>query len=259
MSSACHSEEVTKPVEFKRFVPSQDLSGSMIPMTGQDEVKREAKKRMEQELLFAEYQKRLIGKSQFDYPPVEENLEEECVELVEREDRFLCYYNESSALDAINNTNNKDAQGKITTNGTNGKVIQLTMGNQIMTPATNSSLKWVFSASIQFSLKREMIDDVSASADLLCDDDAPRRIDQIEQKGDDDDDDDNDDDVVTEEGVEIVPFSSSNDVMEDLDNDDDNVAVLYLKDDDTSGSCCNSIATEECSDVLKAEPLDAID
>ena len=47
--------------------------------------------------------------------------------------------------------------------------------------------------------------------------------------------------------------------MEDLDNDDDNVAVLYLKDDDTSGSCCNSIATEECSDVLKAEPLDAID
>jgi hypothetical protein len=229
----------------------------MIPMIGQDEVKREARKRMEQELLFAEYQQRVSGKSQSDDSPEEDNFEEG-VELIESEDRMVCYYKESPELDAVNKENDEDAQrDKISTNGTNGKAIQLTMGNQITTPTTKTSSKWVFSASIEFSLKREMIDDVPASADLLCDDDASRMIDQIEQISDNDDDDD-DDDVVTEEGVEIVPFSSSNEVMEDLDNDDDNVAVLYLK-DDTSDSCCNSIATEECSDVLKAEPLDAID
>ena len=159
-SARCSEQILSQPVEFKRFVPSQDLSGSMIPMTGQDVAKLEVRKRIEQERLYAEYQKRLSGKSQSALACEEDNLDEG-VELIGNEDRMVCYYNESSGVDALTKSAEDAPQGKITTkSGSSGTAIQLSMGNQITNPASTSASKWIFSASIQLSLTKATVDDV---------------------------------------------------------------------------------------------------
>lgn len=235
-SARCSEQIISQPVEFKRFVPSQDLSGCMIPMTGQDVAKLEARKRIEQERLYAEYQKRLSGKSQSALACEEDNLDEG-VELIGNEDRMVCYYNESSGVDALTKSAEDAPQGKITTkSGSSGTAIQLSMGNQITNPASISASKWVFSASIQLSLTKAPVDDVPTPVSLLRDDDNGR----IEQTDDDEEEaeeEQKENDFAAEEGVEIVPLSRSNDISMEieeppskLDNDADNdVAVLYVK------------------------------
>ena len=234
-SARCSEQIISQPVEFKRFVPSQDLSGCMIPMTGQDVAKLEARKRIEQERLYAEYQKRLSGKSQSALACEEDNLDEG-VELIGNEDRMVCYYNESSGVDALTKSAEDAPQGKITTkSGSSGTAIQLSMGNQITNPASTSASKWIFSASIQLSLTKATVDDVPTPIPLLCDDENGR----IEQTDDDKEKalEEQKEDFAAEEGVEIVPFSSSNNISmgieeptSKLDNDADNdVAVLFVK------------------------------
>ena len=243
VSSASHHSEVQScPVEFKRFVPSQDLSGPMIPMTGQETAKSKSRKRLEQELLLAEYKKRLSGTSQSELASDEDNVEKG-IELFASEDRVVCYVDESSELDTLNKHAEDAPQDSITATNANCKAIQLTMGNQMATPATATSSKWVFSASIQFSLKRETIDGASSHVARLHHD-ASLNHQRMEEK-----DDDIDDDVVEEEGVEIVPFRNSNDeIMTEIDqtplNDDsDNVAVMYVKEGTSCGLWCEDISS----------------
>jgi hypothetical protein len=254
VSSACHHSEVEAyPIEFKRFVPSQDLSGPMIPMTGQETAKSKSRKRLEQELLFAEYQKRLSGTSQSELASDECNVEKG-IELFASEDRVVCYVDECSELDTLNKHSENAPQDSITATNANCKAIQLTMGNQMVTPAIATSSKWVFSASIQFSLKREPI---ASSHVALLHDDASLNHRRIEEK-----DNDIDDDVVDEEGVEIVPLSISNDdiITESdqtpLNDDGDNDAVVYVK-ESTSGKSYEDISSGD--QVSPRDPLDAID
>ncbi len=250
VSSAYHHSEVeTYPIQFKRFVPSQSLSGSMIPMTGQETAKSKARKRLEQELLFAEYQKRLSGTSEQSELASDEDNVEEGIELFASEDRVVCY-------DTLNKHGKDVPQDSITNTNANCKAIQLTMGNQLVTPTAASS-KWVFSASIQFSMKRETVDGASSHVALLNDDASLNRK-RIEEK-----EDDIVDDVVEEEGVEILQFSMSNDdIMTDIDqtplNDDgDDVAVMYVKEGNSGELRSEDISSGDHD--LPREPLDAID
>ena len=222
MSSACHSREQIKPV---KFIPCQDLSGSMIPMTCQDVAKSQARKRKERELLVGEYQKRLSDKAQSKISPEEDNLDEG-VELIGSEDRYVCYSSESAEL-CILNQEKRDITDAINS-GNNSTAIQLTMGNQLQFTTSNklapAKSKWVFSASLQLSLKQEMIEEVPAAA--LCDD-TTSSYGRIEYC----------DDMIAEEGVEIVPLGSSADdgmteheLLSTLQGEDDiNTTVLFVK------------------------------
>lgn len=237
VSSACICGGDVNQVELKRFVPSQDLSGSMIPTTGQHIGKGQARRRMKQELLFAEYNKRLNDTSQSELAQDKTNVDEG-VELFEREDRMVYHINESSELDAP-----KAGDGTrdlITNTDTNCKAIQLTMNNQMTAPVNTTSSKWVFSASIQFSLKKETIDCASSHVALLVDEDTSGRTIQ--------NDDDHDDEIVAGEGVEIVPLISSRDDEEcDQSCDGANVAVVYVKEGIGGDLCCGNAGYSDLS------------
>lgn len=256
-SSACNCGGDINQVELKRFVPSQDLSGSMIPTTGQDIVKGHARTKMKQELLFAEYKKRLNDTSQSELAIAHDKTNvDEGVELFEREDRMVCHINESSELDAP--TAKDGTRDLITTTDTNCKAIQLTMSNQMTAPVNTTSSKWVFSASIQLSLKKETIGDESSHIALLLEEDTSLNGRMIQN------DDAHDDEIVAEEGVEIVPLIGSNDDVKEcnqspskLDCDGDNIAVLYVNEGTTSAGlfCDNAGDSDLSKDSMDTESL----
>ena len=64
-----HSEE---EIKVDRFVPSQDLSGDMIPMTGQDVVASRLKKQKEKEGLLGRYTKMAHATTSRESVPEEE-------------------------------------------------------------------------------------------------------------------------------------------------------------------------------------------
>ena len=223
------SEEEVKTV---KFIPSQELSGAMIPITD-DTIRSKSRKQKERDTLVNQYRRRVTDRKVIDSATKDDELDEG-YELIGIEDRVVCLHSslaEVGALDAAK----MEATHKISKLGGDvvgaGKEIQLAMESQLQ-PHDASKSKWVFSASIKLSLRKETIEGGSGTP-AICDDTTAICADttsdgMIEQM-----------DGIAEEGVEIVPFlgsfnddnagSVSHALVESSGND--HVLVFYFKDE----------------------------
>ena len=222
-----HSEE---EIKVDRFVPSQDLSGDMIPMTGQDVVASQLKKQKEKEGLLGMYKKMAHATTSQESVPEEEL--DEGFELIGSENRIVCMHSESSgeadeksSTELVTTTSNSERDIIIS-----DKAIQLASENQLQ-PLNSSKSKWVFSASIQLSLRKETVEENPTPALSYG-----KKKGLIKQTSE-----------LAEQGVEVVPLLGSDDdgtaqpdAQSRLEDDtDDHVSVLYVK-DDTKHSINNS-------------------
>lgn len=213
--SSCEPYYAEKEVRAVKFVPAQDLSGCMIPMTGQDAAESQLRKRREQERLFGLYQNMVDDTTQSTEPVPEEDDLDESFELVGTEDRVVCLHSESSDVGTHELTMTTQENLSVRRNSSDrdivvsDKAIQLALGNQLLPHGIERSptSKWVFSASIQLSLRKEAIKEEDQTT-ALCDE-ASNLIEDA--------------DAVAEEGVEIVPFLSSDACIAN----DSHVSVYY--------------------------------
>ena len=228
-----HSEEI----KVDRFVPSQDLSGDMIPMTGQDVVASQLKKQKEKEGLLGMYKKMARVTTSNESVPEEEL--DEGFELIGSENRVVCMHSESSgeadekgSTELATTTSNSERDIIIS-----DKAIQLASENQLQ-PLNSSKSKWVFSASIQLSLRKETVEENPTPALSYG-----KKKGLIKQTSE-----------LAEQGVEVVPLLGSDDdstaqpdAQSRLEDDtDDHVSVLYVKDDskhsmnNSNDAACNN-------------------
>jgi len=218
-----HSEEEIKT--FK-FVPSQDLTGTMIPMTGQDAAESESRKQKEKEGLFCQYQD-MIKKEPQSTSSLEDELDEG-FELVSAEDRLICLPSEPFDRD----TDKESASSEITharsnsiqDAGISDKAIQLALEKELQehkklkAPKT----KWIFSAQVSLSLRKETVQETTHTTPAIDNGTHKELIEDM--------------DTIQEEGVEIVPFIDSDpstaesDSLLKLENDTSHVSVFYMKD-----------------------------
>ena len=220
-----HSEE---EVKSDKFVPSQDLTGVMIPMCGQDKVQTQTKRQREKEVLISQHQKMINAKSTQSETVLEEEVDE-CFELVGGDNHVICLHSDSSGLSSqdekqldsptdLANTRSSSDRDVIISD----KAIQLALDSQLGPhDPSNKKSKWVLSASIQMSLRKETVEEETP---LICDD--PKRSRLLKQSS------------ILEEGVEIVPFLDSAADEDGItgrqpDNDNDHVSVFYVPTKDT--------------------------
>ena len=157
------SEDVTS----KRFIPSQDLSGSMVPLIGQNADERRAKVESEKDCLVGLYQTMTDqSPDHMVHSPEEDNVnEDEGFEIIGgSENQIICLPSESEAA-------TKEVKGPNSTEITaarsnserdivvSDKAIQSALEKELLRQSSNRRLpsksKWVFSATVAFSLRRE--------------------------------------------------------------------------------------------------------
>ena len=215
-----HSEEEVQTV---KFIPSQDLSDAMMPITD-DTVQCKLMKQQEKYRLLSSYEKRVNDRELFDSSAAMSDDLVEGYELIGTNDRLVCLHSTKEEKDS-SYMKNKSNLVK-----TNDKSIQLKTSDK-------AKYKWTFTASIQLMLKKEPVEECSTpdaplfygdtagallcedTADaLLCEDTAAIHNEMIEEMDD-----------LSQEGVEIVPVLGSNDDDDDDDDDDDGKCVTELK------------------------------
>lgn len=209
-----HSEDVTS----KRFVPSQDLSGSMVPLIGQNADERRAKVESEKDCLVGLYQKMTDqSPDHMVHSPEEDNvIEDEGFEIIGgSENQIICLPSESEdatkEVKEPNSTEITAARSKSERDiVVSDKAIQSALEKELLRQSSNripSKSKWVFSATVAFSLRRERVPAPPAletpTSPRLCNDACK----SIEQAG------------PEEEGVEIV------------ENDGGQVSTFYVRDE----------------------------
>jgi len=227
-----HSEEEISAV---KFVPSQDLTGAMIPMTGQDAVQRKTRKEKEKDGLIGQYQKMSKKRSEPAAVSVPEEEVEEGFELMCTENQVVCLQSESSIepTSGADDTNSTEiTHARRPSEPVSDRAIQLALEKEVqehnMMKKSPKKQSWIFSASISLSLRQQTVDDASTPAicnsltEAICDG-SDNMIESM--------------DYIVEEGVEIVPFvGSANDGMAgsnttlQLENGSDHVSVFYVKD-----------------------------
>lgn len=248
-----HSEE---EVKSDKFVPSQDLTGVMIPMCGQDKVQTQTKRQKEKESLISQHRKMIEAKSTQSEAALEEEVDE-CFELVGGDNQVICLHSDSSGLSAHDEKQLDSPSDLAITRSSSDrdviisdKAIQLVLENQ-MGPhdPSNRKSKWVFSASM--SLRKETVEEETP---LICDD--PKRSRLLKQSS-----------TLEEEGVEIVPFLDSAADEEDKgltgrqpDNNNDHVSVFYVPTKDTKaegeeGEAADTGSTKGVKRIRFKEPL----
>ena len=243
-------------VNVRKFVGSQDLSGVMIPMTGQDATERKVKMGKEKDSLVGKFQEMIGETPELTFAPSEEDLDEG-YELNLQEDRVVCLHSESE--DIANGSSRTSSQSKEITHARcnsersvvlSDQAIQLALEKELGEPSQKkggSKTKWIFSAKVLLSLRKEAKQDStlppaleSSAGPALCDSNN-----LIEQS-------------VEEEGVEIVPlFESTNDGTKvsgsssHLESESEHVSLFYVKEESTSGdSECFSNCVRENSEAL---------
>ncbi|KAL7527539.1 hypothetical protein ACHAXR_004052 [Thalassiosira sp. AJA248-18] len=233
--SSAEPYQSKEEIKTVKFVPSQDLSGSMIPMTGQDAVESEARKKKEKDCLLGKYQKMVNEKPESLFALEDEW--DEGFELIGTEDHVVCLHSESSEVA----TGMKELESTLIAPARSNserdvvlsdKAIQLALEKELHQDpkkAKRPKSKWIFSAKVSLSLRKEAVEDLSATPALESPDNPARLCDSSNLI----------EDTVQEEGVEIVPFlsGSAHDDMAksgpplELENDSDHVSVLYVKDE----------------------------
>ena len=227
-----HSEEDIKTAQF---VPSQDLSGAMIPMTGQDAIERKLKKEEERDHLLKQFQD-ISNNNLQTTTSVTEGETEPGFELVssESEKRLVCVPSSASvgaigkgSRDTITHTRSNSSREIMVSD----EAIQSALEGELGEPKKSENLnrKWVFSAQFSFSLRQETSRE-KPTTPALCNGtnknllgantgQEKRLMDSIK-----------------EEGVELVPFvglqesTAGSDASLQLEKGQDNVSVLYVKD-----------------------------
>ena len=217
-------------IETVQFVPSQDLSGVMIPMTGQDATERKLRKKEERNHLLKQFQVMKKRKTQ-NITTTTEDQQETGFELVRlSKNRLVCV---PSSVDYI---------------GTGSKLIHSALEKVLKEPrkpkplkTENLKRKWIFSAKILFSLRQETSHDNRPTNSSLCNgtDKKFLEADFVQEK--------HLTDCVQEEGVEVVPFLETHQdtagTSLQLDESNDNVSVLYVQDNITMELKNNSRAS----------------
>ncbi|KAL7554718.1 hypothetical protein ACHAWF_018241 [Thalassiosira exigua] len=211
-------------IKCTRFVPSQDLTGTMIPKTGQDAAQSQARKQKEKTDLLEKYQRMVQEKPDLANAAKEEV--DEGFELIGTEDRIVCVHSDPSE-DAIVESEKSDTT-EITHTRSNSdalvsdKSIQLALDKEVQERKPDPpKTKWIFSASLKLSLRKEIVEDVSAPA--LCNG-TPSLCHEANKMIE---------DGVEEEGVEIVPLlgSGGGETAESDAAVNDHVSLFYVKDD----------------------------
>ena len=221
-------------IKVERFVPSQDLSGVIIPMTGQDAVQNQLNKQKEKELLLGQYHHKMANSTSPSESAQSEEEVDEGFELIGSENQVVCLHSpQSSTLSATDNDKVTSSELAATSSSSEGdvvvssdKAIQLALENQLQPHSGGGSptqSKWVFSASIKLSLRKEIVEGETQTTPIaaICDEEDR---DLIRQKSSD----------VLEEGIEIVAgeIAESDPQSEFEDTQNDHVSVLYVKKDD---------------------------
>ena len=224
------SQEEVKTV---KFIPSQELSGTMIPITD-DTIRSQSRKQRERDTLVNQYRRRVTDRKVIDSATEDDELDEG-YELIGTEDRVVCLHSTFAEVGALDAAKMESTHKRSKSDGdvvVADKEIQLAMKSQLQ-PDDASKSMWVFSASIKLSLRKETIEGGSWTP-AICDDATAICAEttsngMIEQM-----------DGLAEEGVEIVPFFGSfNDDNAGSDSQtalvessgNDHVSVFYLKDE----------------------------
>ena len=225
------SEEEVKTV---KFIPSQELSGAMIPITD-DTIRSQSRKQKERDILVNQYRRRVTDRKGID-SAIEDDELDEGYELIGTEDRVVCLHSTFAEVPGALDTAKMESTHKRSKSDGDvvvaDKEIQLAMESQLQSHDASKS-KWVFSASIKLSLRKETIEGGSGTP-AICDDTTDICADTtsngiIEQM-----------DGLAEEGVEILPlFSSFNDDNAGSDSQtalvessgNSHVSVFYFKDE----------------------------
>lgn len=253
--SSAEPYDSEEEVKSDKFVPSQDLTGVMIPMCGQDMVKNQTKRQREKEFLISQHRKMIKAKSTQSETALEEEVDE-CFELIGGDSQVVCLHSDSTGLSAHDDEKTDPSTDLSVTRSNSDrnviisdKAIQLALENQLGPhDPSNTKSKWVFSASIQMSLRKETVEEEIPLA--ICDD--PKRGRLLEQSS-----------TLEEEGVEIVPFlnsaadeEGSNITGRQPDNDNDHVSVFYVPTKDTmaEGEEGEAAGTDSTKDVKKIRP-----
>jgi hypothetical protein len=235
-----HSEEEVQTV---KFIPSQDLSDAIMPITD-DTVQCKMMKQQEKDQLLSNYEKRVNDRELFDSAAAVGDELVEGYELIGTKDRLVCFHSTKEEKDSSHMKNKSDLVK------TTDKSIQLKTSDK-------AKYKWTFTASIQLMLKKEPVEECSTpdapllcgdtaatllcedtadaliredtAGSLLCEDTAAIRNEMIEEMDD-----------LSQEGIEIVPVHGSNDDGKaDLQptsttiERNDNVSMFYLNQDIT--------------------------
>lgn len=224
-----------------KFVPSQDLSGSLIPVTGQDENENRLRKKKERDDLLEQYHKMAEESGPELAPPEDEELDAG-YELVSTEDRLICIPSEHSD------------EGKIVTQQSSD-IVQTSSRSARDTAMTEKVIKqlafeqeselkppksqWVFSAQVSLSLKKEIVDDVKPMTPALSSGPSKKLIKE-------------DADTLEEEGVEIA-------MLGEVSPTGENVSVFYVDDDKDCGSQTIGSSVKEGKRISFKEPVDEID
>lgn len=238
-----HSEEEVHTV---KFIPSQDLSDAMMPITD-DTVQCKLMKQQEKDQLLRKYEKRVNDRELFDSAVAVGDDLVEGYELISTKNRLVCLHSTKEEKDSSHMKNKSDLVK------TTDKSIQLRTSDK-------AKYKWTFTASIQLMLKKEPVEECrtpdapllceDAAATLLCDnaagallcehtadallgeDTAAIHNEMIEEMDD-----------LSQEGVEIVPVLGSNNdegngvidlkPTSTIIERNDNVSMFYLNQDIT--------------------------
>jgi len=235
-SAEPHSEEEVKIV---KFIPSQELSGAIIPITD-NTIQSQSSKQSENDCFVNKYRKRVTERKLFDSAREDDDLDEG-YEIIGNEDCLVCVHStfaELGALDttkmALTHNRSKSERDLVVTD----KAIQLAIQNQLQ-PLDTSKSKWIFSASIKLSLRKEMIEGGGGAPTSCADTTSNNMIEQM--------------DSLAEEGVEIVPFLGSlndDNAGSDLQttlvvSSSDHVSVFYFKE--------AKVLVDECTETKSSE------
>ena len=212
-----------REVAVDKFVPSQDLTGEMIPMTGQDDEAETAKrKKQEKESLLAQYRTMADDPDSFAASDEDDADLYQGFELIGTEDSVVCVQEGAGAL--TNCTGEAPSrESSVRDVAISDSDIQFALDKEL-DGGTKMSAKtrWVFSARLSVFVGKERVEETPAvpaieepKTPALCDD-THEPVGQL--------------DAAPEEGVEVVPFVSNDDPSSpaNQDSESERVSVLYV-------------------------------
>ena len=204
-------------VEAKLFIPGQNIQGAMIPSTTEYNTQSQMTSSSERDLILDQYK---VMAANLAIGSPDECLHDD-FELVSDEDQIVCLRSPS----LVDNDSLESRQSMI--KRLSSRTIQTALDQDIQQKTIDvpqrgqQKSRWIFSASIQLSLKQEseregeMVDglpllDADMQGQKLIEDHVANN-------------------AIEEEGVEVVPYLECEENESNKDDHTDRVSVLYLK------------------------------
>ena len=204
-------------VETKLFIPGQNIQGAMIPSTTEYNAQSQMTSLSVRDFILDQY--KLMAANLAIRSP-DESLHDE-FELVNNEDQIVCVRSPS----LVDNDSPESEQSMM--KRLSSRTIQTALDQDIKQKSIDgpqqgqNNSRWVFSASIQLSLKQEKErgGGIANNLPLLHGDIQGQKLikDHVANN------------AIEEEGVEVVPYLQCEKNVPDRDDDTDHVSVLYLK------------------------------